>query len=276
LVRNILIGAFLALTLIACSKKTNVVKLKSGLEYSDNKVGTGQAAKIGDLITFHFEGWIVKDKADYFKDWSKDTTKTDNLIGDSREGGRGPIKLVLGVDRFIKGIDSAIVGMKAGGKRTIIIPSDLAYGKEGFGPIPPNSDLKIVVDLLACKEVTQPTMWDVDSTKTKTTKTGLKYNIIEPGSGPNIKAGQMVTVDYNGWLTNGKLFDSSFRRDQPLTFVVGKHMVIAGWDEGLQLLKKGAKARLIIPPALAYGDRDMGVIPPNSTLIFDIQVDSVK
>jgi FKBP-type peptidyl-prolyl cis-trans isomerase len=276
LLKNLLVVLLAAFIFVSCSKKTNVVTLKSGLEYSDNKVGSGDTTEIGDLITFHFKGWIVKDKDDYFKDWSNDTTNSKNLIGDSKEGGRGPIKLVLGVDRFIKGINEGIVGMKPGGERTIIIPSDLAYGKQGYGPIPPNSDLKVVVDLIASKKVVQPAMWKVDSTKIKSTKTGLKYVIVDPGSGPKIKAGQMVTVDYNGWLINGKLFDSSFRRDEPFTFVVGKHMVIPGWDEGVQLLKVGSKARLIIPPDLAYGNRNMGVIPPNSTLIFDIQVDSVK
>ncbi|HRP92755.1 MAG TPA: FKBP-type peptidyl-prolyl cis-trans isomerase, partial [Ignavibacteriaceae bacterium] len=80
----------------------------------------------------------------------------------------------------------------------------------------------------------------------------------------------------SGFLLDGTKFDSSVERDEPFTFVAGVGQVIPGWDEGVQLMKKGSKARLIVPSNLAYGDRDLGKIPPNSTLIFDVEVLDVK
>ena len=103
---------------------------------------------------------------------------------------------------------------------------------------------------------------------------GLQYTVLAEGSGKTPKATESVTVNYRGTLTNGTEFDSSFKRGQPATFEVGK--LIRGWSEALQLMKEGAKWRIFIPPALAYGDRGTGPIPPNSTLIFDVELLSVN
>ena len=109
------------------------------------------------------------------------------------------------------------------------------------------------------------------------TDSGLKYIIIEQGSGPKPTAGQIVSVHYAGFLTNGQKFDSSFDRNQPIEFPVGTGKVIKGWDEGIMLLNVGTKAKLIIPPELGYGRRGAGgVIPPNATLIFDVELLDVK
>jgi FKBP-type peptidyl-prolyl cis-trans isomerase len=261
--------------LFACSKNSNEVTLKSGLKYSDIKVGKGKEAKNGDLVDIHFRGWIIKDSSNLFSDWSADSTKKKDLIADSYHMNQ-PVKFILGNENFIKGSDEGIVGMKAGGQRTIIIPSKLAYGPHGMGPIPPNSSLKVVVELVDTKEPTVAKMWDVDSTKFKTTKSGLKYQIIKEGEGDLITKGKKVTVNYSGFLLDGKKFDSSVERDEPFTFAAGVGQVIKGWDEGILLLKKGSKARFIIPPDLAYGSRDLGKIPANSTLIFDVEVLDVK
>ena len=103
---------------------------------------------------------------------------------------------------------------------------------------------------------------------------GLQYKILAEGSGKAPKATDSVTVHYRGTLTNGTEFDSSHKRGQPATFQVGK--VIRGWTEALQLMKEGSKWQLFIPPQLAYGDRGTGPIPPNSTLIFEVELISVK
>ncbi len=264
------------LLFIGCSKhEEGVVTLKDGLKYKDDVVGTGKAATMGELVSVHFQGWIVKDSSDLFSDWTKNPDMKKLSIGDSRLHNR-PIKYVLGKRSFINGVDEGIVGMKEGGTRTMIIPADLAYGKRGIGPIPPNSKLKITIELLSVKDQIKVTPWQVDSTKYEKTKNGLKYYILEQGTGNKIKPGDTVTVHYSGFLLNGREFDSSVERDQPFTFVAGKGQVIPGWDEGIQLLKKGGKAKFIIPPGLAYGSRNMGTIPPNSTLVFDVQVLDVK
>ncbi len=227
------------------------------------------------MVSVHFDAWIIKDSTKLFTDWTKDSTKAGIPIGSSRMRHQ-PVKFVLGNNAFIKGTDEGIEGMKVGGTRTLIIPSNLAYGPKGIGPIPPNSNLKVVISLLSAKKPEVVKEWDVDSTKLKSTKSGLKYYVLEEGNGPEIKAGDVVTVNYSGYLKDGTKFDSSIERDQPFTFTVGKGMVIKGWDEGLTLLKKGSKARLVLPPDLAYGQRSMGKIPANSTLYFDIQVVDVK
>jgi len=110
-----------------------------------------------------------------------------------------------------------------------------------------------------------------------TTPSGLQYEEVEVGTGPVPQAGQTVIVHYTGWLTDGKKFDSSVDRGQPFQFVLGKGMVIKGWDEGLSTMKVGGKRRLTIPADLGYGPRGAGgVIPPNATLVFDVQLLGIK
>ena len=258
-----------------CSKHSDVVTLKSGLKYKDDVLGKGKEAKMGKLVSVHFQGWYVGDSSKLFSDWSKDPDMKKYSIGDSRIYKR-PIKFVLGTKAFIKGIDEGIAGMKEGGTRSIIIPPNLGYGNRQYGPIPANSKLKIVIELLTVKDPIIAKEWDVDSTKLIKTKSGLKYYILKQGTGDFIKPGDTVEVHYSGFLTDGTKFGSSVERDEPFRFIVGQKRVIPGWEEAILLLKKGAKARLVIPPSLAYGNRQMSTIPPNSTLIYDIQVLDVK
>ncbi len=272
--------AVFAVTLIyisGCSNNPKVVTKDDGLKYTDDTVGTGKVAKMGDLISINFSAWVIKDSTgNPFKDWSKDSTKAKQSIGSTLKMGK-PYKFLLKEGTFIKGSEEGIEGMKVGGTRTIIIPSKLAYGKQGIGPIPPNSDLKAVITLVDAKEPVVANLWDVDSTKYKTTKDGLKYAIVKEGDGPQPDSGDLVTVNYSGFLAKDSTkFQSSVELDEPFTFKLGAHMVIPGWDEGIALMKKGGKARFIIPPALGYGNRPNRVIPPNSTLIFDIDLLDVK
>ena len=269
--KSILITLFSAVLIYGCSSDPDFITLKSGLKYYDDKSGEGTAAKNGDLIEINFKGWIIKDSTNLIADWSADTTKNIDMIANSYAMNQ-PMKFILGSDSFIKGSEEGMVGMKPGGKRTILIPSNLAYGKDGMGPIPPNSSIKVVIELLSAKEVPVAKMWEVDSTLFKTTASGLKYAIIQEGAGETVKPNQTVVVHYSGFLLDGTKFDSSVERDEPITFMAGAGQVIPGWDEGLLLLKKGSKARFIIPSNLAYGDRDLGKIPPNSTLIFDVEM----
>jgi len=119
-----------------------------------------------------------------------------------------------------------------------------------------------------------PTKVTGDGTKTAD---GLQYWDIKVGTGPVAAAGQTVKVHYTGWLTNGKKFDSSVDRGEPFTFNLGGGQVIKGWDEGVAGMKVGAKRQLRIPPQLGYGDRGAGgVIPPNATLVFDVELLGVR
>ena len=110
-----------------------------------------------------------------------------------------------------------------------------------------------------------------------TTASGLTIIITKRGTGAQVKAGDQVEVNYTGLLTNGTKFDSSLDRGEPIAFPVGAGRVIKGWDEGLQKLRVGDHATLIIPASIAYGSRGAGgVIPPDATLIFIIEVVGIK
>jgi len=114
-----------------------------------------------------------------------------------------------------------------------------------------------------------------------TTPSGLKIIDTQVGAGPMPRPGQTCVMNYTGWLyvngAKGKKFDSSLDRNQPFEFKIGAHQVIAGWDEGVATMKVGGKRTLIIPPSLGYGASGAGgVIPPNATLIFDVELLAVK
>ena len=111
----------------------------------------------------------------------------------------------------------------------------------------------------------------------QTTSSGLQYIDTQLGSGPEAVAGQSVSVHYTGWLTDGKKFDSSRDRNQPLEFVLGTHGVIRCWDEAVSTMHVGGRRKLVCPAALAYGEKGYpGAIPPNATLLFDVELLGVK
>jgi len=110
-----------------------------------------------------------------------------------------------------------------------------------------------------------------------TTASGLTYADTVVGEGAEATAGAHVTVHYTGWLTNGSKFDSSKDRNDPFKFPLGQRQVIAGWDEGVQGMKVGGTRKLTIPPQLGYGARGAGgVIPPNATLVFEVELLGVQ
>jgi FKBP-type peptidyl-prolyl cis-trans isomerase FkpA len=110
-----------------------------------------------------------------------------------------------------------------------------------------------------------------------TTSTGLQYEDIEVGTGEEAVAGRAVSVHYTGWLTDGTKFDSSKDRNQAFTFPLGARRVFAGWDEGVAGMKVGGKRKLTIPAHLGYGAQGAGgVIPPNATLVFEVELLAIK
>lgn len=126
----------------------------------------------------------------------------------------------------------------------------------------------------AAKATSGPTKVTGEPTKTAS---GLEYWDIKLGTGATAQTGQHVKVDYTGWLTNGKKFDSSVGSGKPFDFMLGASQVIKGWDEGVVGMKVGGKRQLRIPPDLAYGSAGYpGAIPPNATLIFDVELIDAK
>jgi len=218
------------------------ITTNSGLQYIDLIVGPGNVAKSGMLVKVHYTGWLTNGK------------KFDSSVDRGQ-----PFQFSLGGGQVIKGWDEGVAGMKIGGKRKLIIPSDLGYGPQGAGAdIPPNSTLVFEVELLGIEP-------------------GLEYVDIVVGTGAEAMPGKLVSVHYTGWLTDGKKFDSSLDRGDVFQFQLGVGQVIKGWDQGVAGMKVGGKRKLAIPPSLAYGARGAGnVIPPNATLIFEVELVDVK
>ncbi len=118
----------------------------------------------------------------------------------------------------------------------------------------------------------------VAETSYTTTGSGLKYHDFAVGNGAAPRSGQTVEVHYTGWLVDGRMFDSSIVKGTPFSFVLGQGRVIAGWDEGVATMKVGGRRQLVIPPNLGYGSQGAGggVIPPNATLIFEVELLNVR
>lgn len=243
-------------------KLDHEVTTPSGLKVKLLKEGEKGAthAHAGDTVSVHYTG-----------------TFTDGKKFDSSVDRNDPIKFPLGKGYVIKGWDEGIALLKVGDKAIFTIPPDLGYGSMQRGPIPANSTLIFEVELMGVVPGPKYDFYNVDGKKLQTTASGLQYIVVEEGSGATPEAGQKVTVHYTGFFADKQVFDSSVPRKQPFEFSLGKGQVIKGWDEGVALMKKGAKYRLIIPYQLAYGE--MGrppVIPPKSTLYFDVELIDFK
>jgi peptidylprolyl isomerase len=146
-----------------------------------------------------------------------------------------------------------------------------------FPPAGVFAALAIVTALAGITAATTPTR----AQTVMTTPSGLQIIDITVGTGASPKTGQICVMHYTGWLyengAKGKKFDSSVDRGEPFEFPIGMHRVIAGWDEGVATMKVGGKRTLIIPPELGYGARGAGgVIPPNATLLFDVELLAIK
>ena len=232
----------------------------SGLKYEILTEGTGKKPTSGDLVKVHYTG-----------------TLTDGKKFDSSLDRGEPISFKVGVGQVIPGWDEGIMLLNEGSKAKFTIPSNLAYGERGAGQIiPPNATLIFEVELVEVSEPIVPIPFDISGVKETKTKSGLKVYKLNTTEGETAKAGSGVAVHYTGYLEDGTKFDSSVERGQPFTFVLGQGQVIKGWDEGIALLKVGEKARLIIPPTLGYGENGTGPIPPNATLVFDVELIGVQ
>ena len=122
--------------------------------------------------------------------------------------------------------------------------------------------------------MTAPTTTTVNNTASQATE--LKTEDIKEGTGPAVKSGDNIVIHYKGTLTDGSTFDSSYERGEPFETTIGVGQVIEGWDKGIIGLKVGGKRKLTIPPAMGYGDRPAGKIPPNSILIFEVELLEIK
>lgn len=230
----------------------------SGLKYFVLQEGNGEQAEDLGIVTIHFDGWL------------EDGTS----LGSSRLNGQ-PIIFSLGRGEIMEGWDEAIALMTVGERTQFVIPPELGFGEEGSGGvIPPNATLIFEMELVEVQPAPPPPT-EVDESEFTETESGLKIAILQEGDGETPVEGQIVEVHYSGWLEDGLQFDTSYDRNETFEFVLGTGSVIPGWDEGVSLMRVGDKAQLVIPSNLAYGPSGSGRIPPDSTLIFEVELLSI-
>ena len=235
----------------------------TGLQYIILEEGSGLAPQSGDLVMVHYVGSLA-----------------DGTVYDNSYERDEPLVFSLGTGEVIPGWDEGMELLKPGGKAKLIIPPELAYGSKGSGQvIPADATLYLDVELISTEPgggfVAPAEVIEADYIKTDS---GLKYYDFEIGRGDVPQPGQTVTVHYTGWFEDESMFDSSRLRDEPFTFSIGEGGVIAGWQEGVSSMRLGGKRQLIIPPELAYGKEGAGggAIPPDTTLIFEIELRAIE
>ncbi len=260
----------------ALDNKLNLEMTESGLFYMIETPGTGDANPTSaDKITAHYHGTLL-----------------DGTVFDSSVDRGQPFKFQLG--GVIEGWKQGIPMLKKGGKGKFFVPSALGYGNRPAGKIAPNSVLIFDIELIDFMDPETARKAEMEEMKgmiakeatiigdyakkegmtVKTTDSGIQYEISKAGAGANPSATAKVTAHYHGTLLDGTVFDSSVDRGEPISFNLNQ--VIRGWQEVIPMLKKGGKGKFIIPSPMAYGARQAGKIPPNSPLVFEIELVDFK
>lgn len=260
-----------------------------GLKCIDLKVGSGPAAQIGSVLSFEYTGWLAA---------------TNRKFDSSYDRHAEPFQVLLGGKAVIVGMQEGLIGLRAGGIRRLIIPPALGYGDQSqTANIPAGATLifdVIVQSVNNCSVATGSNIYNSTSSISApgviqalpsgpmapppvtispgTLLNGLECIDLKVGSSAPVQAGNTVSVQYTGWLANGKKFDSSYDHGgTPLSVKVGQGKVLRGFDQGLIGMRGGGTRRLIIPAKLAYGAQGRPpAIPPNATVIFDITLVSIQ
>ena len=220
------------------------------IEYTETEAGTGAQPKPGDIVTVHYTGMLE-----------------DGTIFDSSIESGQPFTFVLGQGQVIPGWDQGIALMHEGGKATLVIPPELAYGTTGRDQIPPDATLTFEVELVEVLAAPEPA--DIALEDYETTESGLKYFDLEPGRGESPVSGDSVTLHFYGWLEDGTSLGGT-TDGPPASFQIGGNQVFPGLEEGVSTMSVGGQRQLLIPPELAFGDTGSASVPPNATLIIEV------
>ncbi len=245
---------------------------KSGLYYIEKSKGTGKQPVSGDVAVINFTGTLTDNTVFYT---NNDSIAKANNIYRSRynEITFSPIRIIVGMN--IEGIDEGLKLMHEGGSAMLIIPSDLAYGAEGYSDIPPYSTLIYKISLLHV--IKDPDAYE-DSMINKyindnklspeITAEGVYYEEIISGTGSKPEYGDLVSIKYTSRLIEGETFEQT-QGDTLFSFMLWNNMTIEGLSEGVSKMKEGGKATLIIPYSLAFGTYGRYPIPPFSTIVYE-------
>jgi FKBP-type peptidyl-prolyl cis-trans isomerase FkpA len=270
--------AALAASVMACN--SGKVEVVDGLKLQFHKDEAGKTGKVGDILTMNLEIRNAK----------------DSIVKSSYKEGQ-PIITPIQKGQFKGSFEDGMLKLSKGDSVTFFISVDSLFKGAPEGSMPPffkkGEDIKFIVKAISVEspeeaektrkanaaaqikkdaDTIKSTIAKLKLSNVQTTQSGLNYAITSPGSGPAIAQGDSATVKYRGTLANGTEFDKG---TFPLR--VGMGQVIPGWDEGLQKFKQGDKGTLLIPSGLGYGERGSGPkLPPNSVLIFDIEIVKVK
>lgn len=253
----------------------------SGLMIVKESAGKGSSPQKGDKMKVNMSLSLLNGK----------------LIYSSTQQGK-PLLFEFGRTIENRGVEEALSLMSEGARFQVIIPSALAFGEEGRGEfIPPFTPVVYHIEMIdiitkaeegaflkekALKakqnEIAERERYlSANNMKIKPTASGLYFLELKKGTGDFPKSGEKVKVHYSGFLTDGRQFDSSLDRALPFEFEVGKGSVIKGWDEAIRMMKKGSKAKIVVPSSLGYGERGSGEkIGPYATLVFEIELLDIK
>jgi len=232
----------------------------TGLQYLEESAGSGETPKAGEIVTLHYIASLP------------DGTELANTYTHSQ-----PISTVWGAMRLLPGWEEGVGMMKPGGKAKLVLPADLAFGEQGYGSVPPNSQLVMEVELLSVEPAPIPSEV-ADDQLTKTTS-GLQYYDIAKGEGAEATKNSTISTNFTMWAKTdeGYSYVDQSPAGLPVTFVIGRgDTVFPGWEEGATGMKVGGKRLLVIPPDLALGSQGNGAIPANSTLVMEIELTDVK
>ena len=273
------------LSYFAKSNYKNPIKLPSGVYVVLEEEGSGDFIKPGFEVTMNYEKYALNGP------------KYDSNI-DTAFKHTTPLKVNVGQRQIILGWEDGLKEFKKGSKGKIFIPSKLAYGSYKYGirpndTIPANSIIAVDVEVLDVVDVAAvarqlaekedngiQTFLKANNLNGIKTNSGLYYVITKEGNGEKPMVNDEVTMNYTGMFLDGNKFDSNvdsaFGHVSPFSFPLGQGRVIRGWDEGVALLKKGTKAKFILPSSIAYGAGGSGTIPANSVLQFDVELVDFK
>ena len=271
--------------------KINPTLIADDLYFSITKKTKGKLPKKGDFLKVSYSGKLLGGK----------------VFEQSAE----PIVFQVGFGQVQEFMDLGLENVPSGSKATFYVPPTMAFGERGAGDVPPNAAVIYEVELLqilspkeydeyvlgeerkeqAAFELRKKQQLDTDKKlindyaigkkiKAKRSDSGLSFSITKTGKGENIKRGDRILIDYEGFFMNGDAFDSSAKNKKPYEFVIGNQKTIAGWEDGLLNFSKGSEGYLLVPSVLAYGPSglytDTVVVPENTCLVFKVKIVDVR